>query len=183
MKKILGTLLLLISGVALADTRFKFSETVPLMTGNAEYTALEIGLTNSNHTGSGNKLYGIRFPDMTLDAQALGTAIDLGQGWHYGIHLTTNLPILFGPVNGGTQIYYDGSILSVSDKMTVYGDVLLNDKALRDFDKLAIKQEDLNSGACDQDQTRIDVGGATVERCYCVNSAWYCTPLRPGPMD
>lgn len=181
-KLILISLLTLLPALAHAETHLQLSDNVPSMTGNDEYTAFEISLQNGSHTGAGNKLTGIKFPDMILDNDALGTAIDLGQGWHYGLHLATNLPILFGPVQGGTQVYFDGSILSISNDLIIYGDLAVNDNAIKDFDVLAIKHEDLSGGACQQDRIRIDNGGPTLELCYC-EGIWMCVPLRRGPID
>jgi len=97
----------------------------------------------------------------------------------------TNLPILFGPVAGGTQVYFDGSILSVSNDLKIYGDLSLNDTAIKDFDVFAIKEEDLTPGACPvKDRIRNDVGGPTEELCKCSASGqWKCVVWRDGPMD
>lgn len=183
MKKILTLFFLIACAPAFSETRFHFSDTVQALTGGGSYTAFELELKNSNHSGAGNTFYGFRIPDMKLDAEAIGTAFEIGQGWHYGIHMVTNLPILFGPVPGGTQIYYDGSILSVSDSMIIYGDLSLSDRALKDFNVLAIKEEDLSPGVCPvKDEVRKDIGGATKELCVC-DDVWICMPYRPGPMD
>ncbi len=186
MKKLFFTLCFLAMSVsAQADSvkKFVLSDTIPIQDGGDDYTAFELNLTNSNHTGTGNIHYGFRIPDMTLKAQSLGVAFDIGQGWHYGLHLATNLGILFGPFAGGTQVYFDGSVLSVSDSLTLYGDLTLNGRGIKEFDILGITVEDVQSVACKDGQIRIDVGGVTKELCVCESTEWQCAPLRKGPLD
>ena len=183
MKKLIALFFVLLTAEAFAETRFQLTDTIPNMTGNGEYIAFEMAITNGIHTGTDNALYGLKIPNMTLNAGAYGIALDIGQGWHNGIRLATNLPVYFDAVANPTQLYHDGTILSIDKSLKIYGDLNMNWTAIRDVQVLGIRHADLTPGACQiQDEWVIDDGGATKELCVC-DSVWECAPLRRGPQD
>lgn len=189
MKKFIVVLLLLASVPLYGASLNVFNPTLPVLTGGQEYSLYEANLSNANHTGTGNVFHFFKVGDFTLDADAIGVFLDIGQGWHYGIRLSTNTPILFGDLpsgsNPGAMLWNDGIVggLSTDKNFKVYGDLILNATAIRDFDKLVFQYGDLQQGVCVQDQTRIDNGGATKELCQCDGGEWWCTALRRGPVD
>ena len=69
---------------------FSDSANLGIMDGSDIFNGLLISLTNSNHTGSGNFVNGIRIGGITGDADATETAINIGDGWDVGINAGNN---------------------------------------------------------------------------------------------
>ena len=101
------------------------SPTLEIMDGSDVYNALNIDITNANHTGSGNEVRGIYIDGITFDADALAIALKVGSGgWNYGINLATNLGISFGDSNnyqavyGGLTLDFIGGEVTFDNKIT-----------------------------------------------------------------
>lgn len=60
------------------------------MNGSDVVNILNISLTNADHTGASNQLNGINFQNITGDADATETAINVGTGWDVGMSASGN---------------------------------------------------------------------------------------------
>jgi hypothetical protein len=60
-----------------------------IMDNNDTLSAITIDVTNSNHAGAGNVLYGLFIDDIVADPQAVERAINIGQAWDVGIRIDT----------------------------------------------------------------------------------------------
>lgn len=64
--------------------RLRVAETLPILNGDDTYRGLVVGLTNADHTGTNNYLYGMDIQGIAGDTQATETALRIGTGWDYG---------------------------------------------------------------------------------------------------
>ena len=64
---------------------FDYSQTAGIMDGSDDLVVWDVNLTNANHTGSSNYVTVIDVAGITADAQATEVAIDIGDGWDYGL--------------------------------------------------------------------------------------------------
>jgi len=65
--------------------------TVGAMNGSDTIRGINIDLTNADHTGVSNLLYGLDIDGITGDAQARETAINIGTGWDVSISAPTHI--------------------------------------------------------------------------------------------
>lgn len=97
-----------------AGGRWELDFTTPILTGGETYTCFFVDITNANHTGATNFVYGIYIDGITFDAQANTTAIKIGSGgWTYAIEIPTSIGIAFGN-NQEAQLLYDGTNLEIT---------------------------------------------------------------------
>lgn len=62
-----------------------------IMNGSDDYTAIDVNITNADHTGSNEStIQGLDISGITGDAQATETAINIGNGWDVGINAGNN---------------------------------------------------------------------------------------------
>lgn len=81
---------------------FDITSTLGIFDGSDDYTALDINLTNANHTGASNTLQGLDISGITSDVEAVETAIKVGAGWDVGLDLNQNT-IVFEETGAGTE--------------------------------------------------------------------------------
>ena len=67
---------------------WKHAATMPIMNGSDTIRMHFIDITNANHTGADNFLYGLDIDGITGDADATESAINIGSGWDTLIDLT-----------------------------------------------------------------------------------------------
>jgi len=84
------------------------------MDGSDNYTAIDIGITNANHTGVSNTIQALNVVAITEDADATETAIMIGNGWDVGIDAGNNSIVTTGNITGaiitGSSIVTTGSL-------------------------------------------------------------------------
>jgi hypothetical protein len=86
--------------------------TVPIMDGSDTIRGLNINLTNADHTGSNNILYGIDIQNIVNDSQASQIGINIGSGWNTGVLIagssnSTGVQIT-NAFSSGTGIFMNG---------------------------------------------------------------------------
>jgi hypothetical protein len=84
------------------------SGTLGIMDGSDTFRGIYLNYTNADHTGSGNSVIGIQIANITNDAQASETGIQVGSGWEEGI--ASYSPILAlgnGSTTKGSYYLYD----------------------------------------------------------------------------
>lgn len=64
---------------------FDITSTLGIMNGSDDYTAIDVNITNADHTGS-NTIQGLDISSITGDAQATETGVKVGDGWDVGIN-------------------------------------------------------------------------------------------------
>ncbi len=70
-----------------------YTGSLGIMNGSDDFTAIDINITNANHTSTGNTVQAIDIAAITGDAEATETAINVGSGWDSG--LTVASPATF----------------------------------------------------------------------------------------
>lgn len=63
------------------------SGTLGIFNGSDTFNGINIGYTNSNHTGTSNAFNAINIANITGDADAVESALKVGTGWDYGVQL------------------------------------------------------------------------------------------------
>ncbi|MBI1909436.1 MAG: hypothetical protein HYS22_04635 [Deltaproteobacteria bacterium] len=94
------------------------TSTLGAFDGSDDYTALDLNLTNANHSGTGNTVQGLDISGITGDTEATETAIKVGAGWDAGLDLNQNT-IVFEETDAGTET------VTVQPPATVAGNVTL----------------------------------------------------------
>lgn len=145
------------------------TSTLGIMNGSDDYTAIDINITNANHTSTSNTVQALDISGITGDADATETAVIIGTGWDVAIsageaNITNVGDIAVDSVTGdnGTDVSYN------------------------DVNILELQQADLSAGSCTLGQLRLDTGGGTKELCYCqASNVWYCwsATTLTGPTD
>lgn len=84
------------------------SSTLGIMDGSDTVRGLFVDLTNADHTGSGNSVYGLSFGAFSADAHANEFAIHIGSGWDYGLQIgqATSAAISLAGGNNYEHIQY-----------------------------------------------------------------------------
>lgn len=145
------------------------TSTLGIMNGSDDYTAIDINVTNANHTSTGNTVKALDISAITGDADATETAVIIGTGWDAALSA------------GEANITNVGDIAVDS----VTGDDGTN-VAYNDVNILELQQADLTAGSCTLGQLRLDTGGSAKELCYCqATNVWYCwsATTLTGPTD
>ena len=70
-----------------AGASFHSGITLGAMDGSDSFAAFRAAITNANHTGSGNTIFGFDAPNITGDAEASEYALNIGTGWDAPIAL------------------------------------------------------------------------------------------------
>jgi hypothetical protein len=92
--------------------------TLAAFNGSDNYTGLKINITNANHTGTGNTVYGIDIPGITFDADETAAAINVGStGWNYAMKMSSGIGLNFG----GIDVVDSGGALSIGAPVNVGG--------------------------------------------------------------
>lgn len=110
------------------------SGTLGIFNGTDTFRGIYLNYTNVNHTGATNVFNGIDFANITGDADAIETAINVGTGWDYGLTLAIggtaalNLSSTTGTAAGGILLGADVTLyrsaadtLKTDDALTVVG--------------------------------------------------------------
>ncbi len=138
------------------------NSTLAAFNGSDNYTGLKINITNANHTGTGNTLYGIDIPGITFDADETATAIRVGSGgWNYGLELPTNIGIKLGSANivyGGSDVSIDAPLNLSSSLIIGSGDAITKHISLSQAN---VTSASISASACG-DYATISVTGAAV---------------------
>lgn len=81
---------------------FDITSALGIMNGSDDYTAIDINITNANHTGASNVVKGVDISAITGDAEATETAILIGNGWDVGVNAGNNSITTTGAISGGS---------------------------------------------------------------------------------
>ena len=90
------------------------------MNGSDDYTAIDVNITNANHTSTGNTVQGLDISAITGDPDATETGIKIGAGWDNGIESASvikasgGLDLSGSNINGAQNIAANGTIKSTS---------------------------------------------------------------------
>lgn len=71
-----------------------FTGTLGIMNGSDDFTAIDINITDANHTSTGNTVQAIDIAGITADADATEIAVKIGAGWDYGLDLDGNAVVI-----------------------------------------------------------------------------------------
>jgi len=92
--------------------------TLAAFNGSDNYTGLKINITNANHTGSSDTVYGIDIPGISFDADETAAAIHVGNtGWNYAMQISSGIGINFG----GIDVVDSSGALSIGAPINVGG--------------------------------------------------------------
>jgi hypothetical protein len=101
---------------------WQFDQTVGIADGSDTYAGLVIGLTNADHTSTGNFVYGLEVEGLTGDAQATEYAITIGDGWDREIHFSgQNTDFELSDVLNSITNFRGGSVAGGGILMTLNG--------------------------------------------------------------
>lgn len=106
------------------------SGTLGIFNGSDTFRGLYLNYTNANHTGSSNVFNGIDIANITGDAEATETAINVGTGWDYGVTLglggtaSLNLSSTAGTAAGGILFGADTSLYRSATNTLATGDAV-----------------------------------------------------------
>ncbi len=119
-----------------------YTGSLGIMNGSDDFTAIDINITNANHTSTGNTVQAIDIANITGDADATETAINVGTGWDSGLTMaspatfsdaatfaSTIASTLVNAANGSANPFdYTGSlgIMNGSDDFTLFDVNLTN---------------------------------------------------------
>lgn len=115
---------------AASGSALDYSGTVGVMDGSDTVSIIDIGITNANHTGSGNTLRGIVFDNITGDAEASEYAIQIGTGWDRDIYASDGFTV--EAVNGATFVLGASNSFLINDGSGVDWSFLAGDGAQMD---------------------------------------------------
>ena len=140
----------------------EINSTLAAMNGSDNYTGINVNITNANHTGSSNTIYGLNINGISFDADETATAIRVGSGgWNYGLELPTNIGIKLGNANivyGGLDVSIDAPLNLSSSLVIGNGDAISKHISLNQAN---VTSASISATACG-DYATISVTGAAV---------------------
>jgi hypothetical protein len=68
---------------------FDYTGTLGIMNGSDDFTAVDINITNADHTGGSNTVQAIKVAAITGDSSATESAISVGSGWDFGLNISS----------------------------------------------------------------------------------------------
>lgn len=139
------------------------TSTLAIMNGSDDYTAIDLNITNADHTGS-NTIQGLDVSGITGDAQATETAINIGNGWDVGINAGNNSITTTGAVSGAS-FTATASILSTAATNIGWSVVAGADTACN-----ATCTNACVFGQNTGDMSIVDCAAATADVCVCAGA-------------
>jgi hypothetical protein len=102
----------LVNAAGASANPWDFTGTLGIMNGSDDFTAIDINITNADHTGS-NTIQGVDIGAITGDDQATETALMVGTGWDAGLDLN-GTPVVIGADGGVTLDETSDDVVALS---------------------------------------------------------------------